>query len=98
MDTPRLEEVRLPLQDLTVLIGRNGSGKPSALDGLMALSRPAPGEPVRSGEAVLDPDAVIAVSPEARTLREELTAVEGAPHAGRRSRRRGLLARSTGSP
>ncbi|MFI7297872.1 AAA family ATPase [Streptomyces sp. NPDC050121] len=50
METPRLEEVRLtsfksftgqclPLNDLTVLIGRNGSGKSNALDGLMALSR-----------------------------------------------------------
>ncbi|MCX4764342.1 AAA family ATPase [Streptomyces sp. NBC_01275] len=50
MDTPRLEEVRLtsfksfteqrlPLNDLTVLIGRNGSGKSNALDGLMVLSR-----------------------------------------------------------
>ncbi|MEV0847773.1 ATP-binding protein [Streptomyces sp. NPDC049954] len=58
MDTPRLEEVRLtsfksftrqvlPLQDLTVLIGRNGSGKSNALDGLMVLSRLALGEPVR---------------------------------------------------
>ncbi|MEU7467156.1 AAA family ATPase [Streptomyces sp. NPDC044984] len=58
MDTPRLEEVRLtsfksfteqrlPLQDLTVMIGRNGSGKSNALDGLMVLSRLALGEPVR---------------------------------------------------
>ncbi|WP_051814662.1 AAA family ATPase [Streptomyces iakyrus] len=58
METPRLEEVRLtsfksfteqrlPLQDLTVLIGRNGSGKSNALDGLMVLSRLALGEPVR---------------------------------------------------
>ncbi|MDX2675760.1 AAA family ATPase [Streptomyces sp. NY05-11A] len=50
METPRLEEVRLtsfksfteqclPLNDLTVLIGRNGSGKSNALDGLMVLSR-----------------------------------------------------------
>ncbi|MER6286478.1 AAA family ATPase [Streptomyces sviceus] len=50
METPRLEEVRLtsfksftgqrlPLHDLTVLIGRNGSGKSNALDGLMVLSR-----------------------------------------------------------
>ncbi|MEV5332818.1 AAA family ATPase [Streptomyces werraensis] len=131
MDTPRLEEVRLtsfksftdqrlPLQDLTVLIGRNGSGKSNALDGLMVLSRLALGEPVRdaldgprsggeepirggaegcaplgedrfalgcrvrSGEAVFDLDVVIAVSPEVRILREELTAVEGVPYAGRR--------------
>ncbi|MER6363004.1 AAA family ATPase [Kitasatospora sp. NPDC001527] len=58
METPRLVEVRLtsfksftgqclPLQDLTVLIGRNGSGKSNALDGLMVLSRLALGEPVR---------------------------------------------------
>lgn len=58
METPRLEEVRLtsfksftrqrlPLQDLTVLIGRNASGKSNALDGLMVLSRLALGEPVR---------------------------------------------------
>ncbi|WP_168220750.1 ATP-binding protein [Streptomyces sp. RFCAC02] len=58
METPRLEEVRLasfksftgqclPLNDLTVLIGRNGSGKSNALDGLMVLSRLASGEPVR---------------------------------------------------
>ncbi|MFE4048569.1 AAA family ATPase [Streptomyces sp. YIM B13518] len=131
MGTPRLEEVRLtsfksftdqrlPLQDLTVLIGRNGSGKSNALDGLMVLSRLALGEPVRdaldgprtggeepirggaegcaplgedrfalgcrvrSGEAVFDLDVVIAVSPEVRILREELTAVEGVPYAGRR--------------
>lgn len=58
METPRLEEVRLtsfksftgqrlPLRDLTVLIGRNGSGKSNALDGLVVLSRLALGEPVR---------------------------------------------------
>ncbi|MEV4556870.1 AAA family ATPase [Kitasatospora sp. NPDC049285] len=58
METPRLEEVRLtsfksftdqrlPLQDLTVLIGRNGSGKSNALDALLVLSRLATGEPVR---------------------------------------------------
>ncbi|SOD64632.1 Predicted ATPase [Streptomyces zhaozhouensis] len=58
METPRLEEVRLtsfksftdqclPLNDLTVLIGRNGSGKSNALDGLMVLSRLALGDPVR---------------------------------------------------
>ncbi|MFD3380645.1 MULTISPECIES: AAA family ATPase [unclassified Streptomyces] len=58
METPRLEEVRLtsfksftdqrlPLQDLTVLIGRNGSGKSNSLDALMVLSRLALGEPVR---------------------------------------------------
>lgn len=58
METPRLEEVRLtsfksftdqtlPLQNLTVLIGRNGSGKSNALDALMVLSRLASGELVR---------------------------------------------------
>lgn len=58
METPRLEEVRLhsfksftaqtlPLQNLTVLIGRNGSGKSNALDALMVLSRLASGESVR---------------------------------------------------
>ncbi|MDN0193720.1 ATP-binding protein [Streptomyces sp. S.PNR 29] len=58
METPRLEEVRLtsfksfteqrlPLQDLTVLIGRNGSGKSNALDALTVLSRLVLGEPVR---------------------------------------------------
>ncbi|WP_416972390.1 AAA family ATPase [Streptomyces sp. 4F14] len=58
MEGPRLEEVRLtsfksftgqrlPLQDLTVLIGRNGSGKSNALDALMVLARLASGESVR---------------------------------------------------
>ncbi|MFE4171122.1 AAA family ATPase [Streptomyces sp. NPDC056909] len=58
MQTPRLEEVRLtsfksftdqrlPLQALTLLIGRNGSGKSNALDALTVLSRLALGEPVR---------------------------------------------------
>jgi hypothetical protein len=58
VEIPRLEEVRLtsfksfasqclPLQDLTVLIGRNGSGKSNALDALMMLSRLALGEPLR---------------------------------------------------
>ncbi|WP_246564195.1 AAA family ATPase [Streptomyces roseirectus] len=110
----------LPLQDLTVLIGRNGSGKSNALDGLMVLSRLALGEPVRdvldgprsggeepirggvegcaplgedsfklgcrvrSGQAVFDLDVEIAVRPEVRILREELTAVEGVPYGGRR--------------
>ncbi|WP_221353036.1 AAA family ATPase [Streptomyces beigongshangae] len=129
METPRLEEVRLtsfksftdqrlPLQDLTVLIGRNGSGKSNSLDALMVLSRLALGEPVRdaldgprsggeepirggaegcaplgeshfalgcrvrSGGAVFDLDVEIAVSPEVRILREELTAVEGVPYGG----------------
>ncbi|MFF5766745.1 AAA family ATPase [Streptomyces tanashiensis] len=131
METPRLEEVRLtsfksftgqrlPLHDLTVLIGRNGSGKSNALDGLMVLSRLALGEPirdvldgprtggeepirggvegcaplgkdsfelgcrVRSGQAVFDLDVEIAVRPEVRILREELTAVEGVTYGGRR--------------
>ncbi|MDX3454350.1 AAA family ATPase [Streptomyces sp. ME02-8801-2C] len=58
METPRLEEVRLhsfksftnqvlPLQNLTILIGRNGSGKSNALDALLVLSRLASGESVR---------------------------------------------------
>ncbi|MCZ7417226.1 AAA family ATPase [Streptomyces sp. WMMC897] len=58
VEASRLEEVRLtsfksftgqclPLQDLTVLIGRNGSGKSNALDALLVLSRLALGEPVR---------------------------------------------------
>ncbi|MFI7317598.1 AAA family ATPase [Streptomyces venezuelae] len=58
METPRLEEVRLtsfksfteqrlPLCNLTVLIGRNGSGKSNALDALMVLSRLSAGEPLR---------------------------------------------------
>ncbi|WP_231626753.1 AAA family ATPase [Streptomyces apocyni] len=58
METPRLEEVRLtsfksftdqrlPLRDLTVMIGRNASGKSNALDALMVLSRLALGEPLR---------------------------------------------------
>lgn len=58
MQTPRLEEVRLtsfksftdqrlPLQNLTLLIGRNGSGKSNALDALTVLSRLSLGEPVR---------------------------------------------------
>jgi predicted ATPase len=58
VETPRIEEVRLtafksfvgqrlPLNDLTLLIGRNGSGKSNALDALMVLSRLAQGEPLR---------------------------------------------------
>ncbi|GAB1337228.1 ATP-binding protein [Streptomyces sp. E-15] len=146
METPRLEEVRLtsfksftgqrlPLQDLTVLIGRNGSGKSNALDGLMVLSRLALGEPVRdaldgprtgteepirggaegcaplgkdsfqlgcrvrSGQAVFDLDVEIAVHPEVRILREELTAVEGVPYGGRRlAAGRSLLASDPADP
>lgn len=37
----------LPLLDLTLLIGRNGSGKSNALDGLTALARLAAGDDVR---------------------------------------------------
>ncbi len=40
-------EVTLPLEPLTVLIGRNGSGKSNALDGLEVLSRLARGDEVR---------------------------------------------------
>jgi predicted ATPase len=58
VETPRLEEVRvtafksffgqrLPLDDLTLLTGRNGSGKSNALDALMVLSRLAQGDPLR---------------------------------------------------
>ncbi|MEC4018374.1 AAA family ATPase [Streptomyces sp. H27-D2] len=58
METSRLEEVRLTafksfagqtldLRDLTLLIGRNGSGKSNALDALVVLSRLALGEPLR---------------------------------------------------
>jgi predicted ATPase len=37
----------LPLDEFTLLIGRNGSGKSNALDGLWALARLAEGEDVR---------------------------------------------------
>ncbi|MEJ7784058.1 MAG: ATP-binding protein [Solirubrobacteraceae bacterium] len=37
----------LPLRDLTLLIGRNGSGKSNAIDGLHVLSRLADGEDLR---------------------------------------------------
>lgn len=58
MDTSVIEEVRLtafksfkgavlPLDELTLLVGRNGSGKSNALDGLWALARLAQGEDVR---------------------------------------------------
>lgn len=40
-------EARLPLRDLTLLIGRNGSGKSNAIDGLQVLSKLAQGEDVR---------------------------------------------------
>lgn len=58
MSTSRITELRLgdfksfsdvtvPLEPLTVLIGRNGSGKSNALDALEVLSRLARGEEVR---------------------------------------------------
>src|SRR5438270_14098390 len=58
MDTSYVEEVRLsgfksftdavlPLGELTLVVGRNGSGKSNALDGLWALSRLAYGEDMR---------------------------------------------------
>ncbi len=58
METSFLEEVRLtafksfkdavlPLEELTLLVGRNGSGKSNALDGLWALARLAQGEDLR---------------------------------------------------
>src|SRR5437764_15066472 len=58
MEPSVIEEVRLtafksfrngvlPLDDLTLLVGRNGSGKSNALDGLWALSRLAYGEDIR---------------------------------------------------
>lgn len=58
MDTSVIEEVRLtafksfkeavlPLDELTLLVGRNGSGKSNALDGLWALARMAGGEDLR---------------------------------------------------
>lgn len=59
MDTsPYIEELRLtrfksfrdavlPMRDLTLIIGRNGSGKSNALDGLHVLERLAEGEDLR---------------------------------------------------
>jgi predicted ATPase len=58
MEPSTIEEVRLtafksfrdavlPLSDLTLVVGRNGSGKSNALDGLWALVRLAEGEDVR---------------------------------------------------
>ncbi len=58
MATSVVEEVRLtafksfrdavlPLDELTLLVGRNGSGKSNALDGLWALTRLAHGDDVR---------------------------------------------------
>lgn len=46
----------LPLSDLTLLVGRNGSGKSNALDGLHALGRIATGAELRDA---LDGTAVI---------------------------------------
>src|SRR5438093_6687189 len=37
----------LPLDDLTLVVGRNGSGKSNALDGLWAFARLAEGEDIR---------------------------------------------------
>lgn len=37
----------LPLRDLTLIVGRNGSGKSNALDGLWVLARLAQGEDIR---------------------------------------------------
>ncbi len=56
--SPLLEELRLPafksfrnatlpLRDLTLLIGRNGSGKSNAIDGLQVLANLAEGEDIR---------------------------------------------------
>ncbi len=58
MEPSVIEEVRLtayksfrdavlPLDDLTVVVGRNGSGKSNALDGLWTLARLASGDDVR---------------------------------------------------
>lgn len=40
-------EARLPLRDLTLIIGRNGAGKSNAIDGLQVLAKLAQGEDVR---------------------------------------------------
>ena len=40
-------DAALPLDDLTLIVGRNGSGKSNALDGLWALARLADGEEIR---------------------------------------------------
>lgn len=40
-------DATLPLDDLTLVVGRNGSGKSNALDGLWVLSRLATGEDIR---------------------------------------------------
>lgn len=57
-DSPYIEELRLtafksfrdarlPLRDLTLMIGRNGSGKSNAIDGLQVLAKLAQGEDIR---------------------------------------------------
>src|SRR3954452_24217984 len=59
MEPSVIEEVRLtsfksfknavlPLEPFTLLVGRNGSGKSNALDGLWTLSRLASGEDIRA--------------------------------------------------
>lgn len=40
-------DAALPIDDLTLVVGRNGSGKSNALDGLWALARLADGEEIR---------------------------------------------------
>lgn len=40
-------DARLPLRDLTLMIGRNGSGKSNAIDGLQVLAKLAQGEDIR---------------------------------------------------
>jgi len=56
--SPYIEELRLtrfksfrdavlPLRDLTLLVGRNGSGKSNAIDGLQVLAKLALGEDIR---------------------------------------------------
>lgn len=58
METSSIDELRLtayksyrdgvlPVGDLTLLVGRNGSGKSNALDGLWTLARLAQGEDIR---------------------------------------------------
>jgi len=42
-----VRDVTLPLSDLTLLVGRNGSGKSNVLDGLSVLSRLASGGEIR---------------------------------------------------
>jgi predicted ATPase len=40
-------DARLPLRDLTLMIGRNGSGKSNAIDGLQVLAKLSQGEDIR---------------------------------------------------